>query len=221
MRKLVIFGVGKIGDVVTAYFARDGEYEIAGFTTDRAFLPQGRNDVVPFEEVEKHFSPKTHDMFVAIGYHDLNKVRAQRCADAKTKGYRLATYISPSNRYVTPEQVGENCFIMPGEPLQPEVSVGDGCFVWTNALVGHHTKVGNYNWITSGVAIGGNCRIGDHCFFGMGATVGHEVTIGANCIVGAGALVVKDAPEGSVYIQQETQRFRLNSAQFLRMNALK
>jgi len=224
-KKLVIFGIGKIGQVVYHHFSTDSAYKIAAFTLDRAFLPAGRKfdglPVVAFEEVEKQYPPNEYDMFVAIGYHQLNQLRADRCQSAKQKGYQLARYISSQNKHHLPEQIGENCFVMSGEPLQPHSKIGDDTFIWTNALIGHHSIVGSHCWVTSGVAIGGNSRIGDYCFMGLGSTVGHEVTVGAKSLIGAGALIAKDAPENSVYIQPETPRFRLTSQQFLKMNTLK
>lgn len=224
-KKLVVFGIGKIGQVVYHHFATDSDYDVAAFTLDKSYVSaDGKYDglpVVAFEDIEKHYSPKDHDMFVAIGYHQLNQLRADRCAAAKQKGYHLATYISSQNKHHLPGQIGENCFVMSGEPLQPHVKIGDDTFIWTNALVGHHSTVGSHCWVTSGVVIGGNSCIGDYCFMGLGSTVGHEVTVGEKSLIGAGALITKDTPEGSVYIQAETPRFRLTSQQFLRMNTLK
>ena len=225
MRKLVIFGTGKIGDVAFHHFATDSDYKIAAFATDRAFLPEGAHasglPVVAFEEVEKQFPPAAHDLFIAVGYQQLNRLRAARFQQARAKGYTLATYISSQNKHMAREQVGDNCFVMSGEPLQPHAKTGDNCFVWTNALIGHHSQVSDHCWITSGVVIGGHSRVGEGCFLGLGATVGHEVSIGANCLIGAGALIAKDAPENGVYIEAETPRFRLTSQQFLKMNTLK
>ncbi len=224
MKKLVIFGIGKIGQVVMHHFATDSDYTIAGFAVDKQYIPQGGMfeglPVVAFDEVEKHFPPQAHDMFVAVGYQQLNGLRAARCAAARKKGYILPNYISSANRHIK-SPMGDNNFIMSGEPLQPRTKIGSGCFIWTNAIIGHHSHVGDYCWITSNVTIGGNCRIGDNCFLGLGATIGHEISIGACCLIGAGALITKDAPEGGVYIEAETQRFRLNSEQFLKMNTLK
>lgn len=225
MRKLVIFGIGKIGQVVYHHFSTDSDYEVAAFTLDRAFLPKdsryGGLPVVAFEEVEKQYPPAEYDMFVAIGYQQLNQLRADRLTEARNKGYGIASYVSSQNKHMDRSQIGENCFVMSGDPMQPHTATGDNCFIWTGALIGHHTKVGNHCWITSGVTIGGNCRIGDNCFMGLGSTVGHEVNIGAHCLIGAGALITRDAPDNSVYIEPETARFRLTSQQFLKMNTLK
>lgn len=225
MPKLVLFGIGKIGQVVHHHFATDSEYDIAGFVTDREYVPESGSyeglPVVAFEDCEKHFAPSTHAMFVGIGYHDMNQLRATRLEQAKAKGYATATYISSQNKHLKREQVGENCFIMSGEPLQPKTCVGDNSFVWTNALIGHHTQVGKHCWVISGVTIGGNTRIGDYCFLGLGATIGHEISIGACSFIGAGALVTKDAPDESVFIAADTPPFRLTSSQFMKMTTMK
>src|SRR5262245_36888329 len=98
MRKIVIFGIGKIAEVVLAYIGSDPELTIAGFTCDHAFM-KGHEfcglPLVAFEDVEKNFPPDQFAMMVAIGYHDLNRVRASRFEQAQKKGYRLASWISP------------------------------------------------------------------------------------------------------------------------------
>ena len=225
MNKLVIFGIGKIGQVVHHHFATDSEYEVVGFTTDRAYMPKNAMHeglpVVAFEEVEKHFPPREHALFVAIGYQQLNGLRAERFAQAKAKGFGMASYISSRNTHATRAQIGENCFVMAGEPLQPKAIIGDNCFIWTGAMIGHHSRIGNHCWITSGATIGGNSALGDSCFVGLGATIGHEISIGERSLIGAGALITKDAPAESVYIAPETERFRLNSEQFLKITKIK
>ncbi|MDX1975386.1 MAG: acetyltransferase [Rickettsiales bacterium] len=225
MAKLLIFGIGKIGQVAHYHFTHDSEYEVAGFVTDRNFVPEGGLyeglPVVAFEEVENHFSPTTYTMFVAIGYQQMNQLRADRLREAKAKGYKTTRYISSQNNHMHADQVGENSFVMSGNPIQPHAAIGANCFVWTNAIIGHHSHVADHCWITSGVVIGGNSRIGENCFLGLGSTIGHEVNVGARCLVGAGALITKDVADDGVYIAEETPRFRLTSQQFLRMTKMK
>lgn len=222
--KLIIFGIGKIGQVVYHHFKTDSSYEVAGFTCDADYVPEsGEFDglpVVAFEEVQDRFDPDSHACFVATGYHDLNRMRAQKLQEVKNKGYFTTSYISTQNKHLLPEQVGENCFIMSGEPLQPCVTVGGNCFIWTNALVGHHSTIADDCWITSGVTIGGHCAIGQGCFLGLGSTLAHGVTLGDRCIIGAGAVITKDVEAGGVYIAEGTPRFRLTSEQFIKMNPM-
>ena len=54
MKKLILFGNGKIADVIFYYFDNDSEYEVAAFTCDQKYIntPEfnGR-PVIPFEEI--------------------------------------------------------------------------------------------------------------------------------------------------------------------------
>ncbi len=225
MPKLIIFGTGKIGQVAYHHFKTDSAFEIVAFATDRIYLPEsGECEGLPvyaFEDIETHLAPADHTMFVAVGYQQMNGLRAERFTQAKEKGYATTSYVSSQNKHLTRDQLGENCFVMSGEPLQPKAKIGDNCFIWTNALVGHHSTVGDHCWITSGVVIGGNTTIGDSCFLGLGATVGHEISVGERCMIGAGALLIKDVQKEGVYIAEQTSRFRLDSSQFLKMTVMK
>src|SRR4051794_37847194 len=96
MTRLVIFGAGKIAEVVHGLLSDDPHYSVAGFTCDRQFMTHNEKQglpIVAFEEVENLFSPAAFVMIVAIGYQDINAVRADRCKQAREKGYRLASWI--------------------------------------------------------------------------------------------------------------------------------
>ena len=41
MNKLIIFGVGKISDVVSYYFENHSEYEIVAYTVDDEYIKSG------------------------------------------------------------------------------------------------------------------------------------------------------------------------------------
>lgn len=224
MAEVVIFGTGKTAEVVHHRLARESDHRVVGFTVDAPYLAEREKDglpVVAFDEVEARFPPSRHAMMVAIGYHDLNRARAGRCAAAKAKGYRLLAHVGGDARAVDPGAVGENCFVMDARSLQPGVRIGADCFVFDGARLGHHTRVGDHCWIASGAAVGGASTIGDFCFLGLNATVGHEVRIGELCFLGAGALVTKSAAPRSVFVARDTDLFRLDSEQFLRLTKLR
>ncbi len=225
MKKLVIFGLGKIADVAIQHFLRDSDCELVALTCDREWVEKGRAvvtgmPVYAFDEIEKYCDPASHDMFVAVGYHELNQLRANKCAEAKAKGYRLASYISP-RASVGPWLVhGENCLILDGVGIQPGARIGNNASIWNNTLVGHHAVVGDNVWIAAGTTVGGMVEIGDNCFVGLNATLGGEAKLGARCFVGAAAVVLKSAPDESVFVQPGTERFRLDSTRFLRMTRM-
>lgn len=222
MKEIVIFGTGKIAEVIYYYAHQECGFKVAAFTTDAAYLPNGNTflekTVVAFQEVEHHYPPAQYDLFVAIGYHDLNKLRETRCQEAKDKGYQLVSIVPASANLPSNVVYGDNCFIMPPALIHPCVTIGNNVFVWNGAMIGHHSVIGDNCWITSCANISGDVVVGKNCFFAVNATVGHGVKIGEECFFGANSLLTQDVDADKVLINPSTKPFRLNSKQFLRMS---
>lgn len=220
-KKLIIFGKGKISEVIVYYAKERCGLDVAAFTVDKSFndgssfmgLP-----VVDFEEVQSKYPPSEFDMFVAVGYHNMNRLRQARCEQAIAKGYKLQSIISPAASLPSNVEVGWNCFVMDPALVHPCVSIGNNVFVWNGALIGHHSKVSDHCWLTSGCNVSGNVTLGKNCFLAVNSTVGHSVTIGSECFLGANSLVTKSIADKSVMIHESTKPLRLNSDQFLRMS---
>jgi sugar O-acyltransferase (sialic acid O-acetyltransferase NeuD family) len=174
--------------------------------------------VVAFDEVVEQYPPDKYAMFVAVGYHDLNRVRQTKVQAAHDKGYELISYVHPNAGVPKDLKLGKNCFVMNHVMVHPRVELGDNNFVWSGTIIGHHSKIGHHNWFTSGANIAGNVQMQDNNFFAINATIGHSVNIGSECFVGSNALVTKNLADKSVVIEGATKLFRLNSDQFLRMS---
>lgn len=228
MKKIVIFGLGMMSEVVYRHILRDAAYDVVAFTLDRKWLETGESDlaksanlpVVAFEDIEQLYPPERYALFIAMGYHDLNRVRAEKCVEAKSKGYELVSYVSTRANCGPWLDMGENCLILDGVGVQPGARIGDNVWLWNNSLVGHHASIGNHCWVAAGTTIGGKARIADYCFFGLNATVGGDISIGADSFVGAGTLITKGAAANSVFVQRDTDLYRLDSKSFLRITKL-
>src|SRR5687767_6445960 len=96
MKPLIIFGTGDIAQLANYYFENDSPYKVAAFTVDRAFVTEGfeGKDVIPFDELSDHLPPSQYDMFIALSYKNLNKVREAKYLAAKKAGYQLVSYVS-------------------------------------------------------------------------------------------------------------------------------
>ncbi len=173
-----------------------------------------------FEDIERQYPPESVAMFVAIGYHQLNAVRARKCEEASAKGYDLVSYVSPRADHGPWLDVGKNCLILDGVGIQPGVRIGNDVFLWNNVLIGHHSTIDDHCWVAAGATMGGVAVLGARSFIGLGATIGGELSIGADCFLGAGALVLKSASPRSVFIAPGTARFRLESDDFIRMTTM-
>jgi sugar O-acyltransferase (sialic acid O-acetyltransferase NeuD family) len=224
MSKVVIFGAGKISDVAYFQLTNDSPHEIVAFTVDSPYLKQEEKyglPVVPFEEINGRYPPDDYKMFIAVGYQDLNRFRAQKYEEAKTKGYELISYISSRASNFAKVEIGDNCFILENAVIQPCTQVGNDVFFWSGNHLGHHASIGDHCYVSGQVVISGGAVVKSFCFLGVNATIGHEITVGEESFIGAGTLVTKNVAPKSVYIAPDTQKFRLDSDSFLRLTKMK
>ncbi len=224
MSKVVLFGTGKIADVALAHLTHDSPHEVVAFTVDRSYLAEPEHlglPVVAFEEVRERFPPDEFRMFVAIGYHDLNRARARKYGEAKAKGYELISYVSSRASNVSGIEIGDNSFVLDHAVLQPGSRLGSNVFFWCGNHLGHHASIGDHCYVAGQAVISGGASIEPYCFLGVNATVGHEVVLGAESFVGAAALVTKSAAPRSVFITADTPKFRLDSESFLRLTKMR
>ena len=224
MPKVVIFGTGQTAEIAFYYLEQDSNYTVAAFTADAEYIKEASfngQPVVPFEEVAEAFPASEYDMFVALSYKDLNRVRAAKYKEAKDKHYRLISYVSSKSNLVGDVPIGDNCMILESQSIQSYARIGNNVAIFGGVNLGHHSAVGDHCWVASGVSIGGNTIVGQHCFLGLNATIGHMIAVGADCFLGAGSRVTKNCQDGSVFIEKDTDRYRLDSHQFVQITGLK
>jgi len=221
-KDLVIFGVGKIADVIFYYATKECDFSVAAFCADKEYVNTKQFNglpVVAFEDVVNNYPPDRYSMFVAIGYHDLNQLREQKCREAQQKGYELVSIVSPLANVPSNVVMGWNCFIMSPSLVHPCVTIGNNVFIFSGAMVAHHSVVDDNCWLTSCCNISGNVHVGANTFIAVNATVGHSVSIGKNCFLGANALITKNVDDEKVIIVESSKALRLTSKQFLRMSS--
>jgi sugar O-acyltransferase (sialic acid O-acetyltransferase NeuD family) len=208
-QKIIVFGTGEIAELADFYFTHDSDFEVVGFTVDGAYLKQAEfrgRPVLPFEQVGEQFPPEQHGMFVAVSYARLNAVRAEKVAAARTRGYRLVSYLSSRATVFPGFELKENCFILEDNTIQPFASIGANVTLWSGNHIGHHSTIEDDVFMASQVVVSGGGRIGKGSFVGVHVTIRDHVTIGEKCVLGAGALVLEDQPDFSVVAPRGTER---------------
>jgi sugar O-acyltransferase (sialic acid O-acetyltransferase NeuD family) len=220
MRKLVIFGAGKIADVAVDLVSESGQFELSGFSVDPEYLLATHEwrglPIVSGDELLERFPPNQYAAFVAIGYQGGNAVRAERIATLAREGYQLASLVSPNAHVARSVDLADNVMIMAGVSVQSSVRIGQGTIVFGNATVGHHATVGASCWIASGAVLGGGTALGDRCFVGLNATVSNDLSVGERSILGANTLLTKSVGEASVVIAPNQSPARWDADHFLR-----
>ena len=202
-RPLVIFGTGELALLAHYYFSNDSRRTVAAFTVDKALLQQEslmELPVVAFEALEIGYPPDQYDLFIAIGYTRLNEARAEKFQDARARGYALATYISSRCTHYPDLIIGDNCFVMEGNILQPFVKIGDDVIIWSGSVISHHANIGDHCFIAAQSVISGKVDIGPYCFVGVNATLRENIVLARNTIVGAGALILESTEENQSYL---------------------
>ncbi len=203
MSKLVVFGAGDIARLAKFYFDTDSEHEVVAFTVDKAYKQADsflNLPLVEFDEIEKFYSPQHYEFFVALSYTNYNRLRAAKYLTAKSKGYKIASYISSKCSYLSQFPAGENAFILEDNTIQPYVKIGNNVTLWSGNHIGHDSVIKDHNFISSHVVISGHCVINEYCFLGVNSTLHNEVEIGENSLVAAGAIISKSIEGQSVYV---------------------
>lgn len=213
-KPLVVFGTGDIAQLAQYYFTTDSNYEVVAFTVDAAYVTAsefGGVPVVPFEELANRYSPERHDLFVALSYSKLNQIRKEKYLAAKALCYHIASYVSSRATMLNDGKVGENCFILEDNTVQPFVNIGNNVTLWSGNHIGHHSTIRDHSFIASHVVVSGGVEIGEQCFIGVNATLRDHIKIGDRCVIGAGTLILADAEAEGVYIGQATERAKVPS----------
>jgi sugar O-acyltransferase (sialic acid O-acetyltransferase NeuD family) len=216
MAQLVIFGAGDIARLAHYYFTRDSEHEVAAFTVDRQYC-QGESfldlPLVAFEDVIKRYPPSNYQMFVALSYARMNKLRAEKYDQAKAGGYELASYVSSRCSFLTDHPVGDNCFILEDNTIQPFVKIGNDVTLWSGNHIGHDAVIEDHCFLASHIVVSGYVRIRNNCFIGVNATLRNSITIAPETLIGAGAVIMKNTVEKGVYLPPRAELFSKTSDQ--------
>jgi len=214
MAKLIIVGAGVTARMAHYYFARDSEHEVEAFAVSKEYLNEDAFlglPLVDFSKVAELYPPENYEMFVALGYSKMNKPRAQKYYEAKELGYKLVSYVSSKCTFLTEEPVGDNCFILEDNTIQPFVKIGNDVTLWSGNHIGHDAIIEDHCYLTSHVVVSGFTHIHPYCFIGVNATIRNAITIAPETLIGAGAIIMKDTVERGVYLPRRAELFQKRS----------
>lgn len=200
-KKLLIFGCGEIAELAFFYFSKDTSWEVHGFICDDLYY---ENDVfmglpcIPYSSLD-NYPCDEYAVHVALSYSKLNRTRQEKYQVIKDLGYELPSYVS-SKATVWSSDIGDNCFILEDQTIQPTVKIGNNVMLWSGNHIGHGSVVRDHVYIASHAVISGHCDIGERTFIGVNSTVKDFTKIGADCFIGMGVNVTQTCSDGSVIL---------------------
>jgi len=148
-KKVVIFGVLDTAELAHYYLTHDSEYEVVAFTVNKEYLknqtfsPRGTDEIYPvveFEKLEEQYPPSDYLLFAPMTGVKMNNLRKKIYEEGKAKGYSYISYVS-SKATVCNNKIGDNCFILEDNTLQPFTEIGNNVVMWSGNHIGHHGKI--------------------------------------------------------------------------------
>ncbi len=221
-RRLIVGGDTAFAEIAYEYFTHDSDYEVVAFSVERDYVKRETLfglPVVPFETLEQHFDPAAHSVYVASVYTQLNRLRTRLSAEAKRKGYALASYVSSRAFVWRNVELGEHCFIFEDNTVQPFVKVGSNVVMWSGNHIGHHSTVGDNCFISSHVVISGYVEVGENCFLGVNSTIVNNVKIGRDCWLGPGVTILRDTPEATFFKPSKSETSSVSTLERFKLQA--
>lgn len=215
-KKIVIVGLSNNAKLAAFYFNRDTSYNVVAFAINAAYrnINEFYNlPVIDIEALSEVYSPKEYDVFVAVGYSNMNITREYLYNEVKKMGYFLPNYISPRCSYLSEELIGDNNFILEDNTIQPFVKIGSNNVLWSGNHIGHDVIIGNNNFITSHVVISGFTQIKNNCFLGVNSTLRDNITIENKTLIAAGAIIMNDTKEEEVYLPAKSFLYNKKSTE--------
>ena len=214
MKKVIIFGTLDTAELAHFYLTHDSDYEVEAFTVNREYLkssvykPASASrdyPVVPFEDLEKIYSPKDYYLFAPMTGVKMNTIREKIYLEGKKKGYEYISYIS-SKATLFKNMIGENCFILEDNTIQPFTTIGNNVVLWSGNHIGHHGRIDDHCFFTSHIVMSGHCHIKKNAWIGVNSTLRDFITIGEGCLIAMGSLVTKSTEDESFYLGSPAKR---------------
>ncbi|MDD4969919.1 MAG: acetyltransferase [Paludibacter sp.] len=221
LKKLIIVGIGETSNLAYEYFTHDSDYTVVAFAVESGFyncnyflgLP-----IFKIEEITDFFSPQEFYVFIAISSTNFNRLRTRLYDICKTQGYRIASYVSSKAFVWHNVEIGENCFILENNTLQPFVKVGNNVTLWSGNHIGHQSIIHDNCFITSHVVISGFCEIGTNCFIGVNSSIANNIIIADDCLISLGSVISENTEENGIYKGNPAKRHSLSAKTYYNLN---
>jgi len=201
--KIIIFGIQDYAELAHYYLTHDSSFEVAAFCVNDKYMPESKSfrglPVIPFEEVENKYPVGDFSFFAPMAPQKMNQLRESIYNEIKSKGYQFISYIS-SKISMFDNEIGENCFILEDNTLQPFTKIGNNVVLWSGNHIGHHGEIKDHVTFTSHVVMSGHCIIGENSFLGVNATLRDGITLAKGTLVGMASAITKNTEEWGVYV---------------------
>lgn len=207
-KKVIIFGTGEIAELAHFYFQHDSTFDVVAFCADDEFVKSDKFRKLPLIPLSKLVSLYPPDQFyvhVALSYNKINQVRKDKYLLIKSLGYQLPSYVCTKSVSWPDLKIGDNCFILENQTIQPTVEIGNNVMIWSGNHLGHGCIIKDHAYLSSHICISGHTTIGEQCFIGVNSTFKDFIVVGNRVFVTMGANVTKNVPDDAVILSDPSK----------------
>ena len=202
-KSVILFGNKDFASLAHFYLREDSDFNVAAFSISGSFIAAGETSfegkpLLPFEELENLMSPDDYDFFAPMSPANMNSDRQSIYEQIHFKGYSTISYISSKATLFSNSTIGNNCFILENNTIQPFVNIGNNCVIWSGNHIGHHSLIEDNVFLSSHVVVSGHCRIGANSFLGVNSTLNDGIQLAPKTFVCMATSVSKSSSEGDV-----------------------
>ena len=123
MARVIIFGIQDFAQMARFYLQHDTDHQTLAFSVSAQYLPKDSAfeglPVIAFEDVERTYSPSEFKFFAPMSPRRMNRVRESVYHQIKEKGYEMISYVSSKATVFPGVPIGDNCFILEDNTIQP------------------------------------------------------------------------------------------------------
>lgn len=216
MAKVVVFGTLDTAELAHFYLESDSLHQVVAFSIHADYLRQDSFcglPVVAFEEVERHYPPDDFRFFAPMTGRRMNTLREKIYLQAKAKGYSFISYVS-SKAAVFGNPIGENCFILENNVIQPFARIGNNIVLWSGNHIGHHAHIKDHVFFTSHVVLSGHCVVEPYCVFGGNSTTKGSLHIAEGTLLTMASYLTRDTEPWGIYRGSPAVKCRTKSIDF-------
>ena len=201
-KKVIIFGVNDFAQLAHYYLENDSDFDVVAFTVTTDYFVENTQfcslPIVNFDKIETLYSTDDYSFFAPMSPKMMNKIREKIYNQIKLKGYELISYIS-SKATLFNNTIGDNCFILENNTIQPFASIGNNVILWSGNHIGHHSIIKDHVMFTSHVVLSGHCIVENYCTLGVNSTIRDGINIAEGTFVSMAASIIKNTESWSLY----------------------
>ncbi|MBW2989048.1 acetyltransferase [Candidatus Woesearchaeota archaeon] len=197
MKKTVIIGAGRGGELVAGMLSCFPSVKVVGFVDDLKPLGSKIDGIEVIGKVKMLEDLKKKHNFdsLVISISSDMEFRKKVFEDYKGK-FDFISVIHPSVIIDKGVRIGRGNVICGNCYIASKASIGDNNWIAASTSIDHHNRIGSHNLIGPGTSFAGSIEVGNCCRIGSGVSVNPLVKIGDKALISTGSAVFSDIKSG-------------------------